>query len=96
MFSDGQVDTISCAQPDCDREYLLEHVGEVLPRTAIARLEKRREASSLRAAGIENVVECPFCDFFVEMLGVDRVFVCRNPLCQRKSCTFVHIHSCLP
>jgi len=67
---------------------MIEQLTAVLPRSAIDRLRARREAFLLRQAGIENVLECPFCDYFVEVADTgDKVFKCRKPSCQRRSCT---------
>lgn len=44
----------------------------------------------LRAAGLANAEECPFCDYVAILENdADRVFACLNPDCLKQSCRLV-------
>ena len=40
----------------------------------------------VKAAGIEDLEECPFCEFTTIPLEEDEIFKCQNPNCMKESC----------
>ena len=67
----------------------LKELQRVLPPNFLSKLLERRQAEEIGAAGLENLVTCPFCPYSTIMdtpREEDRVVVCRNPDCGRDSC----------
>ena len=56
-------------------------------RNILSKLLQRRQAEEVGAAGMEDLVTCPFCPYQTIMENPDdRVLACRNPECGRESC----------
>jgi hypothetical protein len=50
---------------------------------------RRKQLEEVKAAGIEDLETCPFCDFASILPDEDKVFCCLNPDCMRESCRYV-------
>lgn len=50
----------------------------------------------VKAAGIEDLELCPFCDFATIPAPTDKIFRCLNPECMKESCRQCHQPSHLP
>ena len=52
-----------------------------------SKLLQRHQRQEVDRAGLEGLVDCPFCEYATVMEGeADRVLVCRNPDYGRESC----------
>jgi hypothetical protein len=49
---------------------------------------QKRQLEEVHAAGIEDLENCPFCDFVTTPNPDSTVFSCYNPQCMRDSCRF--------
>ena len=58
----------------------------MLGKSVYVRLEKRRQAEEVIAAGIEGLESCPFCEYCEVPNDADRLFRCKNPDCVKVSC----------
>ena len=64
-------------------------------RETLARLQQQAE---LREAGLEDLEQCPFCDYaaIYPPVKVNRVFRCANPECEKASCRLCKAADHLP
>jgi len=71
----------------CREEINWRELGKALEPGVLFKLEQRRQAEEVTAAGLERLVSCPFCPYQTIMEDPsDRVLVCRNPECGKDSC----------
>jgi TRIAD3 protein (E3 ubiquitin-protein ligase RNF216) len=71
----------------CKAEFSLPTLKRALPKAVYDRIIRQLQALDLKEAGIENLIECPFCDFQVIMENEnDRILRCLNPACMKESC----------
>ena len=55
-----------------------------------SKILERKQLEEIAAAGIEDLVACPFCNFQTIMSNPeDKVFKCLNPECMKDSCRCV-------
>jgi TRIAD3 protein (E3 ubiquitin-protein ligase RNF216) len=53
----------------------------------LSKLLLRRQRQEVDGAGLEELVDCPFCEYATVMESeADRVLVCRSLDCGRESC----------
>ncbi len=57
----------------------------MLSQPVYRRLEKRRQAEEVLAAGIDGLESCPFCEYCEVPAESDPLFRCRNPECSKVS-----------
>ena len=75
------------ACPQCDDEIGWQELQKALEPNILSKLLQRRQAEEVGAAGMEDLVTCPFCPYQAIMENTeDKVLVCRNPDCGRESC----------
>ena len=69
-----------------------------LDQKLIGVLDRLEQETMLRMAGIENLVNCPFCDFAAECppVEVDKEFRCQNLQCQIVSCRMCRCETHIP
>lgn len=79
------MDTSGCAAAFTESELRL-----CLPEKMLGHLLRLQQQEDVKAAGIDGLEECPFCDFMAICAPkeVDREFVCGNPDCSKTSCRF--------
>ena len=67
------------------------------PKTLLA-LGRIQQQAEIRQADLENLSNCPFCDFaaICPPVEVDREFRCGNPECEKTSCRLCQLESHLP
>ena len=54
------------------------------------KVQERRQQEEVMAAGVENLVSCPFCCFMIIMPDPEnKVLECLNPECLKESCRCV-------
>ncbi|KAJ9589904.1 hypothetical protein L9F63_016965, partial [Diploptera punctata] len=58
----------------------------VLNPAIFSKMLQRKQLEEVKAAGIEDLETCPFCDFASIPPREDKVFRCLNPDCMRESC----------
>ncbi|KAJ4432000.1 hypothetical protein ANN_20614 [Periplaneta americana] len=71
---------------NCIAEFSLKVMRMVLKPTVFARIVQRKQMEEIQAAGIEEVENCPFCNFPNIPFSDDKVLMCTNPDCARDSC----------
>ena len=71
----------------CSEEIGWQELQKALAPNILSKLLQRRQAEEVGAAGMEDLVTCPFCPYQTIMENPDdRVLACRNPECGRESC----------
>ncbi|XP_026284904.2 uncharacterized protein LOC113210921 [Frankliniella occidentalis] len=81
---------------DCTSEFNLQTLQEILKPTVFSRLVQRKQVEEVKAAGIEDLVQCPFCDFCNIPPKDDKIFRCLNPDCMKESCRLCKEESHVP
>lgn len=73
---------------DCTGTFSRAQLQRVLSEKTFDRLEHMQQMEDLRAAGLDFLSECPFCDFRMECLPieVDKEFRCQSSKCGKTSC----------
>lgn len=51
-----------------------------------SKLAQKKALAEIKAAGIEELETCPFCDFASIPNESDKIFRCLNPDCMKESC----------
>ena len=82
---------------NCDLEMEVNQMQRVLKPNVLSKLVVNRQAEELTAAGLENLVSCPFCPYQTIMDNLeDKVVRCLNPECGRDSCRMCKLSNHLP
>ncbi|CAG0914972.1 unnamed protein product [Notodromas monacha] len=78
---------VNCLHPKCPGSYSLSDIFGLLPENLFGALLREDQNEQLRAAGLQELVECPFCSFgaVVEDKTMTE-FQCLNPGCGKRSC----------
>ncbi|KAK2751470.1 hypothetical protein FQN55_000745 [Onygenales sp. PD_40] len=87
------MDMSGCAA-SFDKASLTKAIGDPL----IKKLEELQQRDEIAKAGIEDLHECPFCDFkaICPPVEQDREFRCENPECRKVSCRLCNLASHIP
>ncbi|KAB2574963.1 Ubiquitin-protein ligase [Lasiodiplodia theobromae] len=87
-----------CCDPTCGADFSNAQLKAFIDPKVFCRMEKLQQQDDLRKAGIENLVQCPFCDFQAECepVEVDREFRCQNADCEIVSCRLCRLESHVP
>lgn len=51
-----------------------------------SKIAQKRQVAEVKAAGIEDLESCPFCDFAAIPAKTDKIFRCLNPDCMKETC----------
>ncbi|KAJ8979957.1 hypothetical protein NQ317_001542, partial [Molorchus minor] len=70
----------------CTAEFTLQTLQHVLPPKMFSKLAQKKALAEIKAAGIEELEMCPFCDFATIPNEADKIFRCLNPDCMKESC----------
>ncbi|KAJ6263814.1 E3 ubiquitin-protein ligase [Drechslerella dactyloides] len=72
----------------CQKEFPIHEVKRFCDAKMLEALERLEQRDVLRRAEIDDLSECPFCDFAAILPPVedDREFRCQNPDCMKISC----------
>jgi len=93
----GEGKTIIRCMVECSEEIKWQQLGRALEPSILIKLEQRRQAEEVTAAGLESLVTCPFCPYQAIMEDpLDKVLVCRNPQCGKNSCRLCKEPSHIP
>ncbi|KAG0243702.1 hypothetical protein BGW41_001575 [Actinomortierella wolfii] len=78
---------LKCLSPDCTSIFSDAEAKRFLSKTVFSRLMRIRQQKELEKAGIDSLVECPFCPYaaIVEDEN-DKEFRCQAPKCRAVSC----------
>ncbi|KAF1996868.1 hypothetical protein P154DRAFT_442343 [Amniculicola lignicola CBS 123094] len=89
---------ICFADPNCGGTFTRQQLLQFLGPKTFERLEHLQQQEDVAAAGLEDLCDCPFCDFKQECppVEVDREFRCLNPTCGKTSCRFCNTETHIP
>jgi len=76
---------IKCFQ-ECDAEIESQVLERVLKPKIYSRLAERQANEELMNANVENLVQCPACNFAVIIPESEKLIRCENPECGKVSC----------
>ncbi|KAK9881518.1 hypothetical protein WA026_016398 [Henosepilachna vigintioctopunctata] len=74
---------------DCGSHFSLQNLQNVLPPNLFSKIAQKHAVAEVKAAGIEDLESCPFCDFATILSSspeTNKIFVCQNPECLKESC----------
>jgi len=86
------------ATEDCKESFSRAQLQAVLDEEDFTRLENLQQQDDIRAAGLGDLEECPFCDYKAECPPVEeyREFRCSNPTCGKTSCRLCRLETHVP
>lgn len=86
------------ASTDCKGTFSRQQLQQVLSDKTFERLEHMQQQQELAAAGLDNLSECPFCDYKMECppVDVDREFRCQSRKCGKTSCRLCQKETHIP
>ncbi|XP_046670689.1 E3 ubiquitin-protein ligase RNF216-like [Homalodisca vitripennis] len=93
-IGDGHT-TFPCLS-DCGSHFSLNLLQNLLEARAFAKLLQRIQLDEVKAAEIEGLEMCPFCEFATIPPPETNIFTCLNPECLRESCRKCHKVSHIP
>lgn len=59
-------------------------------------MARKKQLEEVKAAGIEDLEMCPFCDFATIPEAANKIFTCLNPECMKESCRLCKEPSHIP
>jgi E3 ubiquitin-protein ligase RNF216 len=73
---------------DCKAPFARAQLKLFLDAQILEKLERLQQQEEIRLAELDDLVECPFCDFkaVCPPVELDREFRCQNPDCEKVSC----------
>ena len=84
-MGDGKTAVLCMAE--CKEELNWQQLEKALEPSVLFKLEQKRQAEEVTAAGLERLVACPFWPYRTILDDPhDRVLVCRNPECGKELC----------
>ncbi|KAK5647902.1 hypothetical protein RI129_002794 [Pyrocoelia pectoralis] len=83
-FGDGKLN-FPCFG-DCSSHFSLQVLQAVLTPKMFSVIALKKQVEEVKAAGIEDLETCPFCDFATIPARDDKLFRCLNPQCMKESC----------
>ncbi|XP_053647161.2 uncharacterized protein [Cherax quadricarinatus] len=94
----GQGNTrFKCMNGYCESEFSWRTLKRVMEPVVFEKLQERKQQDEIRAAGIENLESCPFCNFMIIMPDQEnKVLECLNPECLKESCRLCKEASHIP
>ncbi|CAL4112790.1 unnamed protein product, partial [Meganyctiphanes norvegica] len=76
-----------CLDGECKAEFSLSILKKLMKPSVFSNILQRRQVEEITAAGLDDLVSCPFCNFATIMPNKDdKVFKCLNPECMKDSC----------
>ncbi|KAL0281339.1 UNVERIFIED_CONTAM: hypothetical protein PYX00_002353 [Menopon gallinae] len=70
----------------CGEKYTLSSLQHALPPKMFSKVVRLIQMEEIKAAGIEDLVQCPFCNYATIMPPEAKIVTCLNPECQKESC----------
>ncbi|KAF2886030.1 hypothetical protein ILUMI_20143, partial [Ignelater luminosus] len=93
-FGDGKLDFV-CLN-NYTSHFNLQTLQAVLNPKMFSKVALKKQVEEVKAAGIEDLETCPFCDFVTIPAREDKLFRCLNPECMKESCRSCKEPSRLP
>ena len=59
---------------------------DALPPNMFSKIALKKQMQEVKAAGIDDLEGCPFCDFATIVPAGAKIFTCLNPDCMKESC----------
>nr|XP_018912992.1 PREDICTED: uncharacterized protein LOC109041192 isoform X2 [Bemisia tabaci] len=87
---------VECMEGSCEAEFSLKDLQKVLAPNAFSKFVKIKQTEEIKAAGIEGLVSCPFCEFASIPPPEDKIFKCQNTDCMKESCRLCNLESHIP
>lgn len=86
------------ASGQCKAELDRKGLEEALSKRTLARLDLNKQTAEIRAADLDGLEQCPYCDYKQIFDDGDEsvVFQCLNPDCARASCRTCHEEAHIP
>lgn len=81
---------------NCRAQFTLNVLEKVLPPKLFSKISYKKQMEEVKAAGIENLEFCPFCDFAAIPAQENKIFSCLNPECMKESCRLCKEPSHIP
>jgi len=87
VYASGQT-TVHCLdQSGCKANFPMDQLERAVPAHQLQKIFARLADLDIKKAGLENIHQCPHCDFQMEISNPDeKLFVCRNPECGMETC----------
>eukprot|EP00092_Neocalanus_flemingeri_P017064 GFUD01018455.1.p1 GENE.GFUD01018455.1~~GFUD01018455.1.p1 ORF type:complete len:442 (-),score=132.52 GFUD01018455.1:138-1406(-) len=93
----GEGKTAIRCMVECREEMNWQQLRRALEPNVLFKLEQKKQAEDVIAAGLDNLVSCPFCPYQTVMEDPhDKVLICRNPECGKDSCRLCQEPSHIP
>ena len=72
----------------CGAGFARDQLGQLADKALVEKLGQLQQEKDIREAGLENLEECPFCNFkaILPSIEEDFEFRCANPDCEQVSC----------
>ncbi|KAF5272774.1 hypothetical protein FQA39_LY07801 [Lamprigera yunnana] len=83
-FGDGKLNFLCLG--NCTSYFSLQVLQAVLEPKMFSIIALKKQVEEVKAAGIEDLETCPFCDFATIPNRDDKLFRCLNPVCMKESC----------
>ncbi|KAK4872689.1 hypothetical protein RN001_014718 [Aquatica leii] len=84
VFGEGKLD-FACLS-DCSSYFSLQALQAVLTPKMFSAIALKKQVQEVKAAGIDDLESCPFCEFVTIPARDDKLFRCLNPECMKESC----------
>ncbi|CAH1128313.1 unnamed protein product [Ceutorhynchus assimilis] len=94
-FGDGKIN-FPCLSDGCNEVFSLQMLQNVLDPKLFSKIAQKQAVAEVKAAGLEDLESCPFCDFANIPAPEDKIFRCLNPDCMKESCRLCKEPSHLP
>lgn len=87
VYASGQT-TVHCLdQSGCKANFPMAQLERAVPAHQLQKIFARLADLDIKKAGLENIHQCPHCDYQMEISNPDeKLFVCRNPECGMETC----------
>jgi hypothetical protein len=97
VFGQGQTEVHCLDGSGCKERFAISQLQRALPPKMYKKLVDRIADLEVRKAGIENLHQCPHCDYMAEVANPDeKVFKCMNPECGKETCILCKEPSHIP
>ncbi|XP_017770779.1 PREDICTED: E3 ubiquitin-protein ligase RNF216-like [Nicrophorus vespilloides] len=83
-FGEGKLD-YPCLS-DCGIMFPFQYIQTFLSPKLFSKIALKKQVQEVKAAELEGVEQCPFCDFMTIPPSTDKIFKCLNPDCLKESC----------
>lgn len=75
-----------CLSGNCNAEFSLRVLQTVLEPKVFSKMAQKKALAEVKAALLDELESCPFCDFANIPAPEDKLFRCFNPDCMKESC----------